>query len=91
MRILAVIPGSEKAFAFVFSRRQMAAVAVHGHIVEVFDLRERRGPLNLLRNLRLYRRRLREFRPDVVHAHYGAIGRGRGTKFWPWRTTSEPL
>ena len=73
LRILAVIPGSDNPMTFVFARRQMAAVASHGHIVEVFDLRHRRSLRGLLDSLAAYRKHLRAFRPNVVHAHYGTM------------------
>jgi len=73
LRILAVIPGSENPAAFIFARRQMADVAARGHDVRIFDLRRRRSLWTLLPGLRQYRRVLRDFMPDVVHAHYGAM------------------
>lgn len=73
LRVLAVIPGADDPVAFIFARRQMEAVAARGHSVEVFDLRRRRSLRALLENLAFYRRRLRTFAPDVVHAHYGSM------------------
>jgi glycosyltransferase involved in cell wall biosynthesis len=73
MRILAVIPASNSPAMMVFAHRQMAAMAAHGHTVEVFELPSRRNVFTLFGSLRAYRRRLREFEPDVVHAHYGAM------------------
>jgi glycosyltransferase involved in cell wall biosynthesis len=73
LRVLAVIPGAATPVAFVFARRQMASVAMRGHKVEIFDLRGRRSPFALLRSLAAYRRHIRQFRPDVVHAHYGTM------------------
>ena len=73
MRILAVIPGSDSVSAMIFARRQVAAAASRGHVTEIFDLQARRSIPTLLKNVALYRERLRQFRPDVVHAHYGSM------------------
>lgn len=73
LRVLAVIPMSDARSAMIFAFRQMAAMTERGHTVEIFELRQRRSIVNLLSLLRLYRQRLRAFRPDVVHTHYGAM------------------
>lgn len=73
LRILAVIPVSEAPSAMIFAFRQMAALAAEGHNVEIFELSGRRNFFTLFSRLRAYRNRLRAFRPDVVHAHYGAM------------------
>lgn len=33
-----------------------------------------KGPLGYLRNLPALKRMIKEFRPDIVHAHYGLSG-----------------
>lgn len=73
LRILAVIPVSDARSAMIFAFRQMAAMAARGHTVEIFELSGRRNLFTLFGLLHTYRRRLRSFRPDVVHAHYGAM------------------
>ena len=73
LRILAVIPTSDSPSAMIFAHRQMAAMAAHGHEVQVFELSERRNLLTLFFSVCAYRTRLRSFRPEVVHAHYGAM------------------
>jgi teichuronic acid biosynthesis glycosyltransferase TuaC len=73
MQILAVIPYSSSPTSMIFARRQMAALAARGHEVETFVLNNRRSVRALVAAIRDYRRRIRAFRPDVVHAHYGAM------------------
>ena len=73
LRILAVIPVSDARSAMIFAFRQMAAMAARGHTIEIFELSGRRNLITLFGLLGAYRRHLRNFRPDVVHAHYGAM------------------
>ena len=73
LKILAVIPGANIPSAFIFSRREVAGLVKYGHEVEVFDLRGRRSLRALARSTWAYRTHLRKFKPDVVHAHYGAM------------------
>jgi glycosyltransferase involved in cell wall biosynthesis len=57
----------------VFARRQAETLAAQGFRVEVFDLRSRTSPRVLCGEFRRFRRVVRAFRPQVIHAHYGTV------------------
>ncbi|MCB0791845.1 MAG: glycosyltransferase [Flavobacteriales bacterium] len=74
LRLLVVIPGDPHSNAMPFSRRQARAMAESGGAdVRVFFLEDRMSPLAIWRAGRRFRAVAREFRPDVVHAHYGTV------------------
>jgi glycosyltransferase involved in cell wall biosynthesis len=73
LRILAVIPRSSGLSGMIFAQRQMAAIAATGHSVETFNLMGRRSAIDLLRTIGAYRKHIRQFQPDLIHAHYGAM------------------
>ena len=72
-RVLFVIPGVAAGHSMVFARRQAATLADLGFEVEMFDLRSRTSPRALFAEFRRFRRELRQFRPQVIHAHYGTV------------------
>jgi glycosyltransferase involved in cell wall biosynthesis len=57
----------------VFARRQAAALAGQGFRVEMFDLLSRTSPRLLFEEFRRFRRAVRAFGPQVIHAHYGTV------------------
>jgi glycosyltransferase involved in cell wall biosynthesis len=57
----------------IFARRQAAALAVQGFQVEVFDLRSRTSLRRVFEEFCRFRRAVRAFRPQVIHAHYGTV------------------
>jgi glycosyltransferase involved in cell wall biosynthesis len=57
----------------VFARRQAATLVEQGFRVEVFDLQSRTSPRVLFEEFRRFRRAVRAFRPQVIHAHYGTV------------------
>lgn len=73
LRVLYVIPGEEEGIGMPFSRRQAASVRRLGVEVQDFFLRSRTNPLRVLREWLRLRAEIRDFRPHVVHAHYGAM------------------
>jgi teichuronic acid biosynthesis glycosyltransferase TuaC len=73
IRLLGVIPGIDEATGMWFARRQMATVIAHGVVARSFFLRSRTSPLKVSRELQRLRREIREFRPDVIHAHFGTM------------------
>lgn len=73
MRILFVIPGTEEGIGMSFSRRQAASVAECGIEVASFFLRSRTSPIAVWKDLQRLRATIREFAPDVVHAHFGTM------------------
>jgi teichuronic acid biosynthesis glycosyltransferase TuaC len=57
----------------VFARRQADTLVGQGFRVEVFDLRSRTSPRLVFEEFRRFRRLVRTFRPQVIHAHYGTV------------------
>lgn len=73
LRVLYVIPGEEQEIGMPFSRRQATSVRRLGVDVQTFFLRSRTSPLRVLREWLRLRAKIRNFRPHVVHAHYGSM------------------
>lgn len=57
----------------VFAHRQVDALKSFGHTVKIFYLRSRVNPFKLLLDISHYRAAIRNFRPDIIHAHYGTM------------------
>ncbi len=72
-RVLAVIPGDGVGASMIFARRQVESLAAAGVQVRMFYLTSRTSPFDVLRGCRKLRREIREFRPDLIHAHYGTM------------------
>ncbi|WP_264196300.1 glycosyltransferase [Microvirga lenta] len=73
-RVLAVIPGDENdRSSMVFARRQMSSLEKRGVKVRTFFLSSRTSPSEVFRELRRFRQAVKQFDPDVVHAHYGTM------------------
>src|SRR5437870_1146926 len=73
MRVLFLIPGVAEGHSMVFARRQAATLAAQGFRVEIFDLRSRTSPRMLFAEFRRFRSMVGQFRPQVIHAHYGTV------------------
>jgi glycosyltransferase involved in cell wall biosynthesis len=73
LRVLEVIPGNGHGAAFVFARRQVASLAEAGVTVRSFYLARGWQPQVLLQEWKRLRRAITEFRPALVHAHYGSL------------------
>jgi teichuronic acid biosynthesis glycosyltransferase TuaC len=73
MRVLFLVPGVAAGHSMVFARRQAETLATQGFEVKVFDLRSRTSPRIVLSEFRRFRRLIRAFRPQVIHAHYGTV------------------
>jgi glycosyltransferase involved in cell wall biosynthesis len=73
IRALHVIPGLPGTSVMVFARRESACLQKAGIEVHQFHLGSRTSPLVLIREALRFRREVNEFRPDVVHAHYGTV------------------
>jgi glycosyltransferase involved in cell wall biosynthesis len=84
-RVLVVIPESADS-TFVFARRQVASLQDLGVAVQPFFLGSRQSPAALVAEWKRFRRAVREFDPDFVHAHYGTM-----TAFFCAVTTDRPL
>jgi len=72
-RVLFVIPGATAGHSMVFVRRQAAALMENGIQVKMFDLGSRTSPVKVFGEFRRFRRMIRRFRPQVIHAHYGTV------------------
>lgn len=72
MRILIVASGNKGAFA-PFIVEQVEALKALGAEVDFYGLRGK-GVKGYLGNLSGLRRKIQDFRPEVVHAHYGLSG-----------------
>jgi teichuronic acid biosynthesis glycosyltransferase TuaC len=72
-RVLFVIPGLAQGHSMVFARRQAAALVEQGFRIQIFDLRSRTSARMLLAEFLRFRRAIEEFRPRIIHAHYGTV------------------
>jgi len=86
LRVLAVVPGDGQASSFIFARRQIASLADFGINVHTFFLRSRTSFVAIAKEWVRLRRDIRQFRPHLVHAHYGTV-----TAFLCAVATSRPL
>ncbi len=73
MKILFVVPGEAHGHSMIFARRQAGSLARLGTQLEVFHLRSRTSPGMVLREFLRFRRTVRAFRPQVIHAQYGTV------------------
>ena len=71
VRVLFVIPGVFAGNSMIFARRQALHVRQAGVRVAVFHLRSRTSPAALLREALRFRKWVRRFDPDLIHAHFG--------------------
>jgi teichuronic acid biosynthesis glycosyltransferase TuaC len=72
LRILAVIPGPRTGVKMVFARRQVASLRRLGVEVDEFYLDSRSDFTRTPRLFLSLSERIRRWRPDLVHAHYGS-------------------
>jgi glycosyltransferase involved in cell wall biosynthesis len=72
-RVMAVIPGDPEAAHFIFAKRQVLALREMGVTVRSFYIGSRQHPIIVLREWRRFLKELREFQPDLVHAHFGTM------------------
>ncbi len=87
VRVLFVIPGEAQGSSMIFARRQAERLVREGVEVELFHLRSRTLPWELAREWVRFRRRVRSFDPQVVHAHFGTVT----ALFAGWAAPSKPL
>jgi len=72
-RVMFVIPGMGTGSSMIFTRRQAQAVRAQGVEVHEFFLRSRTSPIVIGREMLRFRRELRGFGPDVIHAQHGTV------------------
>ena len=70
---MAVIPGDGQGSSFIFVRRQIASLADIGVNVRTFFVRSRTSPVAIAKDWSNVRREICQFRPHLVHAHYGTV------------------
>ena len=73
LRVLFVIPGTAVGNSMIFARRQAESLQRQGVEVDLFHLRSRTSLLELTREWRRFRRRVRRVNPQVIHAQYGTM------------------
>jgi len=73
LRVLSVIPGDAAGASMIFAKRQVTALQELGVISQPFFLSSRTSPTVLIRERQRFQRETREFRPDVIHAHFGTM------------------
>jgi teichuronic acid biosynthesis glycosyltransferase TuaC len=86
LRSLHVIAGGPDSSLMIFARRESVSLRHAGISVRQFFLASRTSPIDLLREFFRLRREIREFRPHVIHAHYGTV-----TALFSGLATSGPL
>jgi len=72
-RVLFVVPGVAQGHSMIFARRQAATLVAQGFHVEIFDLHSRTSLQTVFAEFRRFRRVVRRYRPQVIHAHYGTV------------------
>ncbi len=73
LRVLAVVPGDGQGSSFIFARRQIASLVDVGVNVRTFFLGSRTSLIAIAKHYARLRREIRQFRPHLVHAHYGTV------------------
>jgi hypothetical protein len=73
LRVLAVVPGDGQGSSMIFVRRQIASLLDLGVNVRTFFLQSRTSPVAIAREWSRLRRQICQFRPHLVHAHYGTV------------------
>ena len=72
MKILIVASYNKDSFS-PFIVEQANVLAKQGCVVDYFGI-QGKGLLGYLRNYSTLRRRIKQYQPDIVHAHYGLSG-----------------
>lgn len=57
----------------VFAHSEIQRIAAAGIVTEIVPFRSSARPDRLLREIRAIRARVRHFKPDIIHAHFGTI------------------
>ncbi len=73
MRILHVIPYHPTPSSFIFSKRQVHDLQNEGHTCEVFYFDTHFSPIHYLTQHKQFKNRIKDFKPDIIHAHYGTV------------------
>ena len=73
LRIIAVIPGDPGGNSMIFAKRQVDSLEKSGAEIRRFFLASRTSPRVILAEVRRFRRLIRDFHPDFIHAQYGTV------------------
>lgn len=73
LRVLHVVPGEAEGVNFIFAKRQIRALAERGVETRTYFLPSRTSLAGLLASYRDLRDAIRDFDPQLVHAHYGTV------------------
>src|SRR6516162_4847741 len=73
LHVLAVVPGDGQGASYIFARRQIKSLADTGVSLRTFFVRSRTSPLTIVSEWSRLRREIRQFRPHLLHAHYGTV------------------
>ena len=73
IRALHVIAGPADGSSMIFAKRESASLGATGVKVRQFFLQSRTSPVSLFREFLRFRREIRDFRPEIVHAYYGTV------------------
>ncbi len=86
IRSLQVIAGDPNGSAMIFAKRESTSMRYAGVTVRHFFLRSRTSPVSLMQDFIRMRREIREFQPQVIHAHFGTV-----TGLFSGLVTTKPL
>lgn len=73
MKVLHILPFSDAPNSMIFSKRQIASLSDHGFECEIFYLKARFNPIQLIQQVLELRRHIALSKFDLVHCHYGTI------------------
>lgn len=85
-RILSVIPGDADGNGMIFAKKQVLSLENGGVINKTFYLISRTSLLSLIKEWKRFRKELKSFGPDLIHAHFGTM-----TAFFCMISTTLPL
>ena len=73
IRALHVIPGPAEGSSMIFARRESSCLRYADIEIRQFFLQSRTSLIRMMREFFRLRRQIRDFRPHVIHAHYGTV------------------
>ena len=86
MRVLFILPEAEHGNSMIFARRQIDSLKNSGIIPFSFYLKSRMNPFKLFTEYRRLRKCMADFKPEIVHSHYGTM-----TAFFAAVSSATPL
>jgi len=86
MKILAVIPGKKDGTEMIFCKEQISALKKNGINIHSFYLSSRTNLLLIIKELIRFKKIIRKYQPDIIHAHFGTM-----TSFFCATTSLKPL